>query len=180
MSRKLIRVIYNAIRFLGSDCYRNLLAVETSTHINKSKEAKLKIGKKFRTRFNIEINARDRASVVIGNNVFLNSGCIITSRERISIGDNTILGPNVIVFDNDHKIIDGEVQDNTFDTQAVTIGQNVWIGAGTIILKGSIIEDGSIVAAGSVVKGKVEKETIMIQKRITTELPLKIREGGIE
>lgn len=153
----------------------NLLAVEPSTRINKSTEAVLKIGKNFRTRHNVEINARNNAIIDIGNSVFLNSRCIITAREKVVIGDNTIFGPNVVIYDNDHIIRDGKICDNEFETKEIIIGANVWIGAGTIILKGSTIEDNCVVAAGSIVKGMVKSNNILIQKRDTHLIPIRGR-----
>lgn len=172
MIDKIIRLFYNGIRFIGNPAYTKLLAVEPSTRICKSSTSHLKIGKKFRSRYNVEINVRDNAVVEIGNDVFLNSGCIITAREKVMIGDNTIFGPNVVVFDNDHIIRDRKILDNEFITEPVIIGSNVWIGASTIILKGSVIGDDCVIAAGSVVKGKVENNSMMIQKKNTEIRPI--------
>lgn len=176
MANKFIRLFYNGIRFIGNPAYSNLLAVELSTKISKSSRAVLKVGKKFRARRNVEVNVRDNAIIEIGNNVFLNSGCIITAREKVVIGDNTILGPNVVIYDNDHMVRDGRIFDNEFVTQSVVIGSNVWIGAGTIIMKGSNIGDNCVIAAGSIVKGSVENNSMMIQKRNIELRP--IREIG--
>lgn len=178
MANKIIRLVYNGIRFIGNPAYSNLLAVEPSTRISKSGSAILKIGKRFRARHNVELNVREKAIIEIGNDVFLNSGCIITAREKVVIGDNTIFGPNVVVYDNDHKICNGRILDNEFVTEPVVIGSNVWIGAGTIILKGSKIEDNCVIAAGSIVKGKVESDNIMIQKRNTELRPIRGGTGG--
>lgn len=178
MANKIIRLIYNGIRFIGNPAYSNLLAVEPSTRIRKSAGAILKIGRKFRTRHNVELNVRDKAIIEIGNDVFLNSGCMITAREKVVIGDNTIFGPNVVVYDNDHIIRDGRILDNEFETEPVIIGANVWIGAGAIILKGSFIGDNCVIAAGSVVKGRVESGNMMIQKRGTEFYPVLGGHGG--
>lgn len=167
MINKIFRVIYNSIRFIGNPSVGNLIGVETSTRIRKAKNGKLIIGKKFRTRHNVEINVREQAEMKIGNNVFINSACLITARKRIVIGDHTIFGPNVMIFDHDHRVENGVVCENKFDVEEVCIGSNVWIGAGTIILKGSKIEDNCIIAAGSIVKGKVERGNVMVQKRET-------------
>lgn len=167
MANKLVRLLYNGIRGIGNPVYHRLLAVEPTTRICCSSGAILNIGKGFRARHHVEINVRDNAVLEIGKNVFLNSGCVITTRERIQIGENTILGPNVLIYDNDHEIRDGKIMDNAFTTEPVTIGTNTWIGAGSIILKGTYIGDNCIIAAGSVVKGTVESGCIMIQKRKT-------------
>ena len=172
MDNKIIRIIVNGIRFIGKPFYNKVLAVDTTTIIRKASSAKVRIGKAFRSRRNVEINARDNGTISIGDNVFLNSSCIITARNYIEIGDNTIFGPGVVVYDNDHVIRDGQVVDNEFITAPVIIGRNVWVGANTVILKGSKIEDGSIIAAGSVVKGNVPVGAILIQKRETTFKPV--------
>lgn len=172
MASKIIRLIWNGMRFIGNPAYANLLAIEPSARISKSAGSVLKIGKKFRARHNVELNIRDKAVLEIGNDVFLNSGCVITARERVTIGDHTIFGPNVVIYDNDHKIRNGKVLDNEFETAPVVIGKNVWIGAGAIILKGSVIEDNCVIAAGSIVKGRVESNHILIQKKNTELRPI--------
>ncbi len=169
MIKKAFRLLYNSIRFIGKSNYCNLLAVESSVRIEQQKGALLQIGKDFRARRNVEINARS-GKLTIGSKVFLNTGCIITAREKITIGNGTIFGPNVIVYDHDHKMENGRVLDNRFVCAPVTIGKNVWIGAGTIILKGSEIGDNSVIAAGSVVTGRIPANTIMVQKREKTLL----------
>lgn len=168
MISKMFKIVYNAIRFMGKSSYMQLLYVESTTKISKSSNAVLNIGKNFRARHNVEINVRDNATVSIGNDVFLNSGCIITSRKKVTIGDNTIFGPNVVVYDNDHRINNGKVMDNEFVTDSVFIGSNVWIGANSIVLKGSYVGDNCVIAAGSIVKGTIECDRMMIQKRTTT------------
>ena len=176
MDNKCIRVIINGLRFLGTSFYNRVLAVDTTTIIRKASKAKIVIGKEFRSRRNVEINARGKSLICIGNHVFINSTCIITARERIEIGDNTIFGPGVIVYDNDHVIRNGHVIDDEFQTAPVIIGKNVWIGANAVILKGSIIGDGCVVAAGSVVKGIVPKGNVFIQKRVPTMKLIRGRE----
>lgn len=164
MIKKALRMLYNSIRFIRKPCYRNLLAVEATARIQKNKGATLQIGNGFRARRNVELNARS-GKLTVGNNVFLNSGCIITAREEITIGDNTIFGPNVIVYDHDHKRDGHIVLDNEFVGAPVRIGKNVWIGAGSIILMGSVIEDNCVIAAGSVVKGTIPEGRVFVQKR---------------
>lgn len=178
MANKIFRLIYNGIRFLGSPAYANLLAVEPSAKISRSAGSTLHIGEKFRARHHVELNVRDRAVVDIGRDVFLNSGCIITARERVVIGDNTIFGPNVVVYDNDHKIQNGKVLDNEFETAPIEIGSNVWIGAGAVILKGTRIGDNCVIGAGSIVKGNVEGGHMLIQRRESELRPVGHGEDG--
>ncbi|NBD28340.1 acyltransferase [Paenibacillus glycinis] len=64
--------------------------------------------------------------------------------EKISIGDNSIIGYNTTILTHEYLI--GE-----YRLGAVRIGSNVMIGANTTILPGVTIGDGAVVAAGSMV-----------------------------
>jgi len=166
-------IILNFIRLLSLKVkmpkrisFKSLLLLPLSSTINISKGGLLSIGKNFRARRNVEINVRSEGELLIGDNVFINSGCLITCRESIEIGENTIFGPNVLIFDHDHIIDKNKgVLQNEFACKKLKIGKNVWIGAGAIILKGSEIGDNSIIGAGSVVKNTVPEGTIFLQKR---------------
>lgn len=39
----------------------------------------------------------------IGDTVFMNRNAIIVCRENITIGNNTSIGPNVCIYDHNHK-----------------------------------------------------------------------------
>lgn len=101
----------------------------------------------------------DGGEITIGNNVFINRNVNIVSRDKINIGSNTMIGPNVIIFDHNHN--DSRVKDKA----PVTIGENVWIGGNTSILKGVTIGNNAIIAAGSVVTKDVNDGEVFIQKR---------------
>ena len=71
----------------------------------------------------------------------------------IVIGDNVLIGPNVVLRSSDHSF--GNLEEN-INKQGMTDGNilikdNVWIGSNCVILQNCIIGEGSIVAAGSVV-----------------------------
>ena len=165
MISKLAAAVFNAIRFIGKRQYAKLLFCSASTKICTAKNAVFQVGAGFRTRRNVELNIRENASLVIGNNVFLNSNCIITCRKEINIGHGVIFGPNVLIFDNDHKIENGKINDNQYNTESVCIGNGSWIGAGSIILKGVHIGENVVIAAGSVVTKDVPDNSIFIQKK---------------
>ena len=103
------------------------------------------------------------ATLVIGDNVGLN-GTSITCRERIEIGEGTMIAANVVIVDSDfHQQwppADRWDPSSTPDTMAVSIGRHVWIGVGSIILKGATIGDNSIIGAGSVVTGPIPPNVI--------------------
>ena len=64
--------------------------------------------------------------------------------EKISIGDNSIIGYNTTILTHEYLI-------DEYRLGNVRIGSNVMIGANTTILPGVTIGDGAVVAAGSMV-----------------------------
>lgn len=92
-------------------------------------------------------------SINIGYNTFFNVSCKIISMERIDIGSNCLFGPNVSIYDHDHKYEKSEklICKQGFTKDKVKIGSDVWIGANVVITKGVYIEDRVIVGANSVV-----------------------------
>ena len=102
----------------------------------------------------------------MGQNAYLNSDCKLVCHEKIQIGDNTIFGPNVLIYDHDH-LFDTEsgVKRKEYVSSEIVIGNNCWIGANTVILRGTHIGDNCLVGAGSVVKGTFPAGTKIIQSR---------------
>jgi acetyltransferase-like isoleucine patch superfamily enzyme/acyl carrier protein len=93
------------------------------------------------------------AVIAIGDGVQISYGAAIAAHQSIEIGSNTVLGPYVVIMDNDfHKVGDrtaaGEVA-------PVRIGSDVMVGARVTILRGSIIGDNARIMSGSMVSGAV-------------------------
>ena len=95
------------------------------------------------------------------------------ARKKICIGDNTLIGGNAKIIDNDFHPIDsnlrleqiyadhpGELTD-IIPTKEVIIGKNCFIGCNSIILKGTVLGDNCVVGAGAVVSGRFEDNCII-------------------
>lgn len=111
------------------------------------------------------MTATKQATLELGQNVFINRNVIIACRKHIAIGAGTVIGPNVVIYDHDHRFdVNGRVKENApnpYKEGDVIIGKNVWLGAGAIILRGTTIGDGSIIAAGAVVKGNIPEGVLV-------------------
>jgi acetyltransferase-like isoleucine patch superfamily enzyme len=103
------------------------------------------------------------ASIRIGKRVGL-SGDTVCAATAVEIGDDTVLGAEVLITDTDHHSI-GEAPSRYPRTKAATapivIGRGVFIGARAIILKGVRIGDGAAIGAGAVVTRDVPAGTIV-------------------
>ncbi|MEZ8195299.1 acyltransferase [Vibrio cortegadensis] len=104
-------------------------------------------------------------NLYIKNGFFMNRGCSINCQNRIYIGEDVIIGENVLFYDHNHRITNGIVDKNIFDLGEIRIGNNVWIGSNSIILKDVTIGDNCVISAGSVVSKDVPAQTVLIQKK---------------
>ena len=104
------------------------------------------------------------AKITIGNNVGI-SGATIYARKEITIGDNTNIGGNVKILDNDfHPIeVEARLKDDKekIGTAPIRIGKNCFIGCNALILKGTELGDNCVVGAGAVVCGKFESNSVI-------------------
>lgn len=112
------------------------------------------------------------AYIHIGNNVGI-SGATIYARKGIEVGDNTAIGGNVKILDNDFHPIEVETRNKLMadsrggdsdlvPAREIRIGKNCFIGCNSIILKGTELGDGCVVGAGAVVAGKFEPNSVIV------------------
>ena len=90
-------------------------------------------------------------NITIGNDVYINFGCTLLDCGQITIGNNTLLGPNVSAYSANHSLDATERIAGALIPEPITIGNRVWIGGGSIILSGVTIGDDTVIGAGSVV-----------------------------
>jgi galactoside O-acetyltransferase len=106
-----------------------------------------------------------QSKIKIGNFVSTNVNVFIVSgpNGEISIGDNVLIGPNVVMRAADHnfKDIHIPIRQQGHISGRITIGNDVWIGGNVVITKDVTIGEHSIIGAGSVVINDVEPFSIM-------------------
>ena len=101
---------------------------------------------------NIERGATFGRRLAIGNNSGLGVNCQVQG--TVSIGDNVMMGPDVLIYTTNHEFKDKDIpmQKQGYQPERpVSIGNDVWIGSRVIILPGVHIGDGCIIGAGAVV-----------------------------
>lgn len=140
---------------------RGFSRVNRNTEIEVANRSLLKIGKGVYTRPRVVLSVREGATLELGNGVFINRNTMITSRRSIIIEDGVTIGPNVCIYDHDHKVHNR----SEYILQNVLVKKNVRNGSGAIILKGVTIGENAVVASDSVVTKDVPDNTILIQKR---------------
>lgn len=96
--------------------------------------------------------AKGNATIEIGNNCGISNATLFAC-EKITLGNNVLLGGGVKIYDTDFHWLDFDkrITEAGGATSSVKILDGAFIGAHCIILKGVTIGEKSIVGAGSVV-----------------------------
>lgn len=105
-------------------------------------------------------------NISLGDNVFIGPRSFISvTHARLTIGDDTVIGPEFCAMSGDHKFDEpGRLhhEPSTLgENEPIEVGCNVWIGARVTVLKGVRIGDGAIIGAGSVVTHDVPSQTVV-------------------
>jgi maltose O-acetyltransferase len=90
-----------------------------------------------------------KASILLP--VYSNHGCTILDCNRITIGDNCMLAPHVVISAATHPLEAHRREAGEELTAPITIGNNVWIGANVTIIPNVTIGNGVVIGAGAVV-----------------------------
>jgi acetyltransferase-like isoleucine patch superfamily enzyme len=100
----------------------------------------------------------DKAKISIGNNVGI-SGASLVSANSISIGDRTLIGGGVGIWDTDFHPLNSEHRKihptRGASSAPIVIKEDVFVGSRAIILKGVTIGKGAVIGAGAVVSKDV-------------------------
>lgn len=98
-------------------------------------------------------------NITVGKNVFINACCHFQDQGGITLGDNCLVGHNIVFATLNHGFAPEERQ--SMLPAPIVVGRNVWIGSNSTILQGVTIGDNSIIAAGSVVTKDVPANAIV-------------------
>lgn len=128
----------------------------------------LSIGKHTTWRRNFLLMIESGGKVLIGDNCFFNNNCTIGANRQVKIGEGTIFGENVKIYDHNHKFANLKVgiKEQGFSNGTVSIGSHCWIGSNVCILKNADIGDNCVIGAGCIITGKIRNNTIV---KVNTE-----------
>lgn len=109
-------------------------------------------------------------NITLGERVFINAGCSFQDQGGVTIGDDSLLGHNVVLATLNHDLAPSRRRDML--PAPIVVGRNVWIGANATILPGVTIGDNAVVAAASVVTKDVPAGTVVVGSpaRVVREL----------
>jgi acetyltransferase-like isoleucine patch superfamily enzyme len=99
----------------------------------------------------------------IGNHSFIGPNAVIGAGGGITIKNNVLIGPGVVLSSENHNIADPQIpiREQGVSRQGVVIEEGCWIASKAIILDGVTIGHDSVIAAGAVVTQDVPPLTIV-------------------
>lgn len=101
-------------------------------------------------------------NISIGDNVYINFNCTILDCAEVTIGNNTLIGPNVGMYPVNHALDSNERLSGLVISKPIHIGNNVWLGGNVVITSGVSIGDNSVIGAGSVVTKDIPANVVAV------------------
>ena len=97
-----------------------------------------------------------------GAYVYANFNLTCVDDTHIYVGENTMLGPHVVLATAGHPILP-ELREKGYQyNMPIHIGKNCWLGAGVIVLPGVTIGDHSVIGAGSIVTRDIPANVVAV------------------
>jgi acetyltransferase-like isoleucine patch superfamily enzyme len=123
----------------------------------------LKMGNRALVKDHAAIVAKS-GTIEIGDWVAIGRRCDIScEKSRLSIGEQTRIGPDVFITTNNHEYRDSAraILEQGKRHAPVFIGRDVWVGRGVSVMPGVTIGDRAVVGAGSVVTRDVACDSVV-------------------
>jgi acetyltransferase-like isoleucine patch superfamily enzyme len=154
-------VIHSSARIV----LKGILVLGAKENRKSRSETRFSLGRNSRFTINGDISIGSGSDIrvfengeLILNGGYCNADIQIVCSQKISIGQGCAIARDVIIRDTDaHEILNSDHA----NTQAVSIGEHVWIGSRAMIMKGVTVGDGAVIAAGAIVTKNVPRRCLV-------------------
>ncbi|MEW9872755.1 DapH/DapD/GlmU-related protein [Arthrobacter sp. HS15c] len=118
--------------------------------------------------------------IEIGERSWINYGATFDNAAKIVIGDDCLVGPQVMFLTSSHDIGPSERRGADATAMPISVGSGCWLGARSVIMPGITIGEGCVIAAGSIVTRDCPPNTLFagVPARAIRELDVKDTEFG--
>ena len=145
---------------IGNDCR---IARQAIVRANTGDARSIRLGDKVSLLENTLISA-NRGHVTIGDNSWLGPNSVIYGNGGVDIGEDVLIASHCVINTVSHNFsrLDIPMNEQEINCEPVVIENDVWIGTGTTILQGVRIGHGSIIGAGAVVTRSIPPLSIAL------------------
>lgn len=91
----------------------------------------------------------------------INGGSVIICAKHIKLGEDVMMGRNIIIYDSDHHEVWNEKLEKANPSKDVVIEDHVWLTSNVTVLKGVTIGRDSLITAQTVIRKDVAKNSIV-------------------
>lgn len=152
------KLLYKGLVFFGKNFKSHKINFEMHPE-----NSKLIFGDNIQIRKDATFRIGKNSVVTIGHGVFFNQNVSLNAMENISIGNNTIFGEDVKIYDHNHgfKNTTMLIKDQPYTIGKIEIGSNCWIGSNVVILKGVSIGDNCVIGANCVIYKDIKPNSLV-------------------
>lgn len=102
------------------------------------------------------------SNIEVGEDFFSNFNFTVLDENKVIIGNNVFIGPNVSIYTACHPLDPGQRRSGMEWAEPVSIGNDVWIGGSVTICPGVHIGNNVTVGAGSVVVRDIPSNCVAV------------------
>ena len=157
--------IFSELRKNEKSSIPNSTKIGNYTNCIISPDAYIYFGNKIDIRNNCNFVIGKKAELKIGDAVFMNNSCSINCLEKIEIGENTLFGESVKLYDHNHQYSKEKIEHKKFNTSPIKIGNNCWLGSNVIVLKGVEIGNNCVIGAGCIIYKNIPAGSVVINNQ---------------
>mgnify|MGYP001483033014 CR=1 FL=1 len=150
------------------------LSLERDVELILDGNSSMDFGSRVYVRRGSVLDARNGATLKIGSRVFMNRGCSVVTRAGIEIGEETLIGEYVTIYDHNHTFGNpgAPLRLQGFRSKPVRIGRNVWLGTKVFVGAGVTIGDNAVVGAHTIVTKDIPANSLVYGKSELVIKPL--------
>ena len=141
-------------------CINKLKGSKSEMHLRMENNSKWYVNNGAQIFYNTVIEIKNNA--VLNSKFFsANGGSVIICAKEINIGEDVMLGRNIIIYDSDHhQVFDNEMNPSNYP-KAVNIEDHVWLTSNVTVLKGVTIGRDSIITAQTLIRKDFEESSVI-------------------
>ena len=141
-------------------CFNKLRGSKAEMHLRMNGNAKWYVNNGAQIFYNTVIEVKNNA--VLNTKYFsANGGTVIVCAKEINIGEDVMLGRNIIIYDSDHhQVYNSELKQCNY-AQTVNIEDHVWLTSNITVLKGVSIGRDSLVTAQTLIRKDFPERSVI-------------------
>lgn len=156
-----IRLAFNKLRYGRRYSSKLIERISPNASFALYGSGVVRLGHNIELAPHVDIQVHGQGALTIGDRVYMNRSCMISCHGKISIGNGCMFGPDVKIFDNNHRFAKDKGVSTSLNVGSVIVGNNCWIASGVILLKGADLGDNCVIGAGCIVNSKIPANSIV-------------------